>query len=237
VNLRGRDGRPLVVGHRGAPVTAEGNTLVSFEAAVAAGADLVEFDVGRELTIGHSRSERRQGGAALGETLDLLGELGVGIQIDVKCVGIERQVVEAVRERRLEDRVLVSSTWGRSLRKLKRLEPRLATGLGYPRDRAGAGAWSWPAGVSAVAVAVAREAMPARTPPLLAFSRADVLMLHRNLVTPAVVGIAHRRGVALFVWTVNDPGQVAGLASLAVDGITSDDPGMVRETLATLNSP
>jgi glycerophosphoryl diester phosphodiesterase len=37
--------RPIVVAHRGAPVAEPENTIPSFEAAVAAGADAVEFDV------------------------------------------------------------------------------------------------------------------------------------------------------------------------------------------------
>lgn len=232
-----RDERPHVVGHRGAPVVAEGNTLASFEAAVRDGADIVELDVGRELTLGHSRTERRGGAATLAEALELIGDLGAGLQIDVKCTGIEQQIVDAVRARRLEERVLVSSTWVRSLRRFRRLEPRIATGLGYPRDRVGAGGWRWPEGVTAGAVAAARAVMPRRVPALVALSQADVLMLHRNLVTPATVAAAQARGAALFAWTVNDPAEVAALARLGVDGITSDDPKMAVEALATLNSP
>ena len=231
-----RDGRPHVVGHRGAPVVAAGNTLASFEAAVREGADIVELDVGRDLQLGHSRVERRHG-ATLGDALDLLGELGAGIQIDLKAVGIERQVVDAVRARGLEENVLVSSTWVRSLRRFRRLEPRIATGLGYPRDRVGAGSWRWPDGMTARAVAAAQAVMPRRVPALVALSQADVLMLHRNLVTAPVVAATRSRGAALFAWTVNDPAEVAALARLGVDGITSDDPKMTAETLATLNSP
>jgi glycerophosphoryl diester phosphodiesterase len=231
-----RSGRPHVVGHRGAPLVAAGNTLESFEAAVAEGADIVELDVGRDLTRGHSRTERRNG-KTLGDALDLLGELGAGIQIDLKAVGIEPAVVDAVRDRGLEERVLVSSTWVRSLRRLRRLEPRLATGLGYPRDRVGAGGWRWPDRVTGSAVAAARAVMPTRVPALVALSQADVLMLHRNLVTPATVKAAHDRGAAIFAWTVNDRAGVAALDELGVDGITSDDPKMALETVATLDSP
>jgi len=34
---------------------------------------------------------------------------------------------------------------------------------------------------------------------------------------------------------VNDPGRIALLAALGVDGIVTDDPGKARETLATLD--
>ena len=45
VNLPRAGGRPLVIGHRGAAAVAPENTLAALAAAVAAGVDLVEFDV------------------------------------------------------------------------------------------------------------------------------------------------------------------------------------------------
>jgi glycerophosphoryl diester phosphodiesterase len=36
-------------------------------------------------------------------------------------------------------------------------------------------------------------------------------------------------------WTVNDPGRIAALGRLGVDGIVTDDPGKAREVLATLD--
>lgn len=35
---------------------------------------------------------------------------------------------------------------------------------------------------------------------------------------------AHRRGLKVFVWTVNEPGDIERMKSLAVDGIISDKP-------------
>lgn len=40
-----KNGRPLLVGHRGAMAVAPENTMVSFETAVSAGADIIELDV------------------------------------------------------------------------------------------------------------------------------------------------------------------------------------------------
>ena len=44
--------RPLRVGHKGAALLAPGNTLASFRAALAAGVDMIEFDVLSERTDG-----------------------------------------------------------------------------------------------------------------------------------------------------------------------------------------
>jgi glycerophosphoryl diester phosphodiesterase len=45
-----------------------------------------------------------------------------------------------------------------------------------------------------------------------------------SLVDAEVVEQAHRRGLGVIVWTVNDPQQIANLAALGVDGIISDYP-------------
>lgn len=237
MKLRGRsDGRPLVIGHRGAPRLAPENTLASFEAAVAAGADLVEFDVGRALRIGHSERERPAAEAVLGQALALLRDLGAGMHVDLKCVGIEQAVVEEARSCGVEDRMVISTTWAPSLRRLATIAPSVPRALGYPRDRIGASTLTWPRFVTVPAAAAARAVMPVRIPSLLSGSQANVLALHHAFASDRVVAAAHARGAAVLVWTVNDAAAVERFAALGVDGIVTDDPGMARQTLATLRS-
>ena len=45
-----------------------------------------------------------------------------------------------------------------------------------------------------------------------------------TLVDAALIEQAHARGLAVIVWTVNDPAAIAQLAALGVDGIISDYP-------------
>ena len=235
MKLLGRSGdRPLVIGHRGAPTLAPENTLASFEAAVAAGADLVELDVGRELMIGHSEDERPAEEAGLGEALELLRDLGAGMHVDLKCVGIEQAVVDEARRCGVEDRLVISTTWARSLRTLAGIAPGITRALGYPLDRFGSSKLAWPRALTSPAAAAARGVMPARVPFLLSASKADVLSLHHAFVSDRVVKVAHARGAAVFVWTVNDPAAVERFAALGVDGIVTDEPGMALQTLATL---
>lgn len=61
---------PIVVGHRGAPLIEPENTIPSFEAAVAAGADAVEFDVrlsadGRPVILHDAALDRTTDGSGL----------------------------------------------------------------------------------------------------------------------------------------------------------------------------
>jgi glycerophosphoryl diester phosphodiesterase len=232
VNLRRGDGRrPLVVGHRGAAAVAPENTLASLEAAVAAGADLVEFDVGLDLTLAHSPRE------VPGEALDLDGALeflrahGCGVQLDLKHVGVEREAVDAIRRHGLARRALVSTAWPRTARRLAAIAPDLPRAIGYPRDRYGVSRVRWPGGLTAAGAAALRTAMPARVPVLLRWSRSNVLALHHALVSRAAVRRAHARGAPVLAWTANDEELVARLRDLGVDAIVSDDPAMAVATL------
>jgi glycerophosphoryl diester phosphodiesterase len=237
VRRRSSGARPLVVGHRGAAALAPENTLASLEAGLAAGADVVEFDVGRGLLLGHSQYRRSADAVGLADALAFLRERSGGIHVDLKQVGIEAAVVAEVRRHGLEDRVYVSSTSARSLRRLAALAPQLSRAVGYPNDRYGASRLRWPRAITASAAASARAGMPARVPALLALSRANLLALHHALVSPKVVRATHDRGASILAWTANEPALVERLAAAGVDAIVSDDPGMALAVLATLEPP
>ncbi len=83
MNLRRDGGRPLVIGHRGAARVAPGNTLASLEAAVRAGADIVEFDVSPGLVLAHSPGELPADALSLDQALDFLRGTTVGVHLDV----------------------------------------------------------------------------------------------------------------------------------------------------------
>ena len=212
-------GRPLVIGHRGAPVLAPENTLESFEAAAAAGADAIELDGGRDLVVAHSERELPRHALSLDEALSFISERRI-VLVDLKQPGI---------------RAFVSSTSPRGLRRLALAEADLTRSVSYPNDRYRISRFAWPGAVAAGSAAAVRSAMPLRVPLLLAAGRARALTLHHTLLSPAVVRAARSRGAAVVAWTVNDPVRIAALARLGVDGIVTDDPGRAREVLATLD--
>ncbi|REJ05530.1 glycerophosphodiester phosphodiesterase [Microbacterium bovistercoris] len=53
-----------------------------------------------------------------------------------------------------------------------------------------------------------------------------------RVLTPALLRAAHRHGVEVHVWTVNDPAQMRELRELGVDGIISDHADVALRTLA-----
>jgi glycerophosphoryl diester phosphodiesterase len=223
-----------VVGHRGAAAIAPANSLAALEAAIAAGADLVEFDVGADLRLAHSPAEALPDAPALDEALELLASAPAGAQIDVKAPGYEEPIVAAVRRHGVGERVLVSTAWPASVRTFAALAPDLQRAIGYPRDRYGVSHLRWPPVLTRAGAAALAAAMPVRVPPLLRRSRATALALHHTLCGPSAVAAAHRRGVPVLGWTANAPGDVERLVAAGVDAIVTDDPAAAFGTLATL---
>jgi glycerophosphoryl diester phosphodiesterase len=235
VDFRHPAGRPLVIGHRGAAAVAPENTLAGLEAAVAAGADLVEFDVDRGLMVRHPG--RSATGLTLEQALDYLAGTDIGIHLDLKLTGAEAEIAGLVESYGVAERTVVSTTDAQSLRAFAGEAPQIARAISYPRDRTGAGGLPWPPAVVRGGVAAVRPYLLARIPRLLAAGRAEALSIHHNLVTESTVRAVQRRGAALIAWTVNDPVRIATLAGLNVDAIVSDDPGMAVRVLATLQEP
>lgn len=52
-----------------------------------------------------------------------------------------------------------------------------------------------------------------------------------TVVDERFVARAHRRGIAVHVWTIDDPAEMARLLDLGVDGIMTDRPGVLRDVL------
>src|SRR2546421_1044467 len=138
-------GRPLRrVGHKGADLIAPGNTLASFDAALACGVDMIEFDVLRQrdsdrLILAHDyRAAHRATPLTLEEGLSHLASDGFGavaLDVDLKLPGYEARVVEALRAFGLVERSLVSSQYRESLARVRSLEPALRLGWSVPRAR------------------------------------------------------------------------------------------------------
>ncbi len=228
--------RPRRVGHKGAAHLAPGNTFASFEAAVRAGVDMIEFDVLSErpdgsgrLLLAHDYGALAQATAPL--TLEqglahLASDVYAGIEldVDVKLPGYGERVVRALRDSGLIERALVSSTYPEDLDAMRAIEPTLRVGWSLPRARRDY-TESRLTYAPALALLVAlRTWLPRRARTVLRAGRFDAIMAHWRLVTPALVRAVREGSGELYAWTVDDAAQVERLSAMGVDGIITNDP-------------
>jgi glycerophosphoryl diester phosphodiesterase len=221
------------VGHKGADHIAPGNTAASFDAALAAGVDMIEFDVLPEdmqrpadsrLVLAHDYSHDLAAALTLEEGLAHLASSPVELDVDLKLPGYEARVVEALRTYGLVERTLVSTTFMRSLVTIRELEPRLRLGWSVPRARRDYTA-SWRTKVFAyAAIARIRRRLPEAAARHLTAGRCDAVMAHWRLVSRRLVRAVAGAGGELYVWTVDDANRIRRLESLGVTGVITNDP-------------
>jgi len=226
----------LRIGHRGAAGTAPENTLASFRRAVTLGVDGVELDVQRSrdgaLVVIHDETVDRttdgsgrvanltlaeigrldagtwKGPEFAGERVPTLAEVVEAVPAPVRVFvelkdpsrypGIEAEVVGLVRERGVGDRVELSSFDHASLARVRSIAPEVRLGFLYSRH-------------------------PDPIPAARALRAASLHAAFRHLAS-RVVDDAHRAGLAVYAWTLNEPADIAAARAMGVDGIFSDRP-------------
>jgi glycerophosphoryl diester phosphodiesterase len=228
------------VGHKGADLIAPGNTPASFDAALAAGVDMIEFDVlprerGRPdsaLVLAHDYGDPVEHAISLDEGLAHLASspfAAVELDVDIKAPGYEDRVVDALRAHDLLERSLVTSQWMRSLVTVRTLEPRLRLGWSVPRVRRDyTQHWYYRLSLSAALLYVDRT-LPHTARRHVAEGRCDAIMAHHKLATARLVRAVRAAGGEVYVWTVDDAGQMLRLRELGVTGVISNDPRLFAQ--------
>jgi glycerophosphoryl diester phosphodiesterase len=221
----------LRVGHKGADAVVPGNTRASFDAAVHAGVDMIEFDVlevdGRLVLAHDFHDARRREPITLEQGLDHLATDAFGgleLDVDLKLPGYEDRVLEALRERELLERCLISSQYVASLADLRLADPSVRLGWSVPkatRDYTQSRAYRIPA---YAALRAYRATFPRRAARALRERRVDAIMAHWRVVSPALVRAVRGAGGALYVWTVDELERMRRLDALGVTGVITNDP-------------
>jgi glycerophosphoryl diester phosphodiesterase len=220
------------VGHKGADHIAPGNTLASFDAALAAGVDMVEFDVLRvpdgRLVLAHDfRAAERAGVITLEEGLDHLitdAYAGIELDVDLKRAGYEREVLEALRSRGLIERALISTMEEESLPVVRRLEPGVRLGWSVPKMKRNPLSHPVTKPFALIGAYELRRRIAKRVVARLRAGEIDAVMAHYAVVDRRLVRVVAEAGGELYVWTVDDPARIARLERLGVTGIISNDP-------------
>lgn len=246
----------LRIGHKGADAIHPGNSLESFAAAVEAGCDVIELDVLRPqgdfadgsdwrraaagpaagagpLLIAHDWGDaRRRDPLTLDQALDAFANPPldhIRFDLDLKIAGREDEVADALRERHLIERAMVSTMEVDSLAYLRDAAPWLDRGWTLPKVSRDWSRSRWLRPVYLAGSASLRSRLPAiirRQAPELGVWSAWV---YHPLVTRRLIDAAHGIGVAVIAWTVDEPDRAERLAAFGIDGICSNDPRLLAE--------
>jgi len=219
---RGDGVPPVIVAHRGAWEQAPQNSLEAVRQAVALGCDAIEIDVrrtadGRMVIVHDARVRLRPVGrldhhqvlsrVQVGQAplLDHVLEQAAGrilVDVELKEDGYVTRAMAAIAARLTPDQYVVTSFRPAILAQAKRHLPEVRTGLLLgPRGAPHAGRRLREAG-------------------------ADFLAPHVSLARVGVLDWAASRGLACWVWTVNDAATLRALsADVRVAALITDTPG------------
>ncbi len=263
--------RPLVYAHRGGAALRPENTIVSFDHGLALGADGLELDVhlSRDgvVVVHHDTTLERTTsgmGALSALTADELARLDAGCRFQPLTPGaatfpFERQdiaiprlravlarypsipliielksnepelALRTIEELRLADavdRVALGSFYRRVLAAARTEEPRVRTGASREETR-------W-------ALYRSRFRFPIQSAAFQEFQVPEKVG-RTTVVTPRFIADAHRAGLPVKVWTVDDAEDMRRLAGWGVDALISDRPDiavpMVRAWMAMSLEP
>lgn len=248
-----QNGRPLILGHRGAAGHLPENTLPAFQQAVDWGADGLELDIhqtadgvivvchdefverttnGRGLIKEKTLAEIKQldagyhwtndGGQTfphrgrgfviptLAEVFAAFPNLWINIDMKQKEPPLVRPFIDLIRQYGREQDVMVGSFHAETVSAFRRDLPEAASVATLPETRR-----------------------------LFVLSRLRLDRFYRgggqavqpseyngrlHVVTSRFIQTAHRHGLAVHVWTVNDPAAMQRLADWGVDGLMTDFP-------------
>jgi glycerophosphoryl diester phosphodiesterase len=226
------------IGHKGADHIAPGNTTASFDAALAHGCDMVEFDVLPErsedgeytgrLVLAHDfKDAAKRTPLTLEEGLDHLNSrpfTGVELDVDLKTHGYEERVISALRERGLEQRTLISTMETVSLPLLRAASETVRIGWSVPKVKRNYLANPATKPLALATVAVLRRTVPRTIVGAMRAGEIDAVMSHFSLVTPHFVRAVRRAGGELYVWTVDDAARIRHFERMGVTGVITNDP-------------
>lgn len=243
-----------VIAHRGYSSIAPENTLSAFEAAAGIGVGF-ELDVtlskdGEVIVLHDDTLDRTTDGSGLpadhtlaelqeldagawfdaefaGEPLptlhDVLARFGGKVPIDIEMKSTKPRepyaeaVVSAIREAGVGDQVFITSFDPLLLEAVKTVDPGIRRGQLTGRFKG--------VKLSLIAKVLLRNLK------LNGKSEPQIVVIEHDVARRRRVRRMHRKGYEVYVWTVNEPEDIDRMIEAGVDGIITDHPERVRESL------
>jgi len=200
-----KDGEAVVIHDFTVDATTDGRGAIKDKTL----AELKELDAG-------SWFDARFAGQRIPTLQEVIVEVGhrllLNIELKTRVFGSADLVAEVVRlieDHNLLHRSIVSSFDPFALRQVKRLNPRINTGLLYFFD---------------LPAYLVRACLSFLTKP-------DALHPEKRLVTKEYMAWAQEKGYRVNVWTADEPTEMKRLIALGVDGIITNRPDVLREVL------
>jgi len=223
-----------VFGHRGCAGLEPENTIRAFKRAIDLGVDLIEFDVrmtrDKKLVVIHDEkldrttngigfvkdfnfAEIRKFDAGKGEkipsleeTINFLKNKKPIIVIEIKEPETTEKILEIIKKEKLEDKVLIVSFWLDALKKLKKIDPKIKTGVLFGKKVKNM-------------ISLIKEI------------KADGLGLEYHSIDKEIVKDCHKENFKINAWTVNEFEDIRKMIKLGVDIISSNYPNRVLAIL------
>ena len=148
----------------------------------------------------------------------------VEIDLDIKLAGREEEVVEALRERDLVGRSMISTMEMHTLRRVLELEPELRRGWTYPKVTKDWTSKRWARPAMRAALVGMRTRLPGLAAEKLPQFNVAAMWVYHPLITSRLARICDLAGVELIAWTVDDQLRMRKLVEAGVHGICSNDP-------------
>lgn len=254
--------QPKIIAHRGASAVAPENTLAAFREAIEAGADGIEFDVrvakDNEAVVFHDRKLKRTTGqkgtvadmtsaelgkldagswfagsngnppfanevvSTLKQTLEFLADFDGTIYIEIKCKEedverLTRRVGEILNQTKRTDRIIVKSFKLSVIPLIKQYCPNVRTAALFAPK---------------VKNVLRKEKYLVN---LAEEIGVDEISLHYTLATKKLMKKARSRGLAVVIWTADNPRWIKRALRLGLGAIITNDPKKLlakREALA-----
>lgn len=146
--------------------------------------------------------------------------------IDAKCDAVAVPLIQVLESHQAFGRVLVASFSERRLARMRAMaSPHLSTSVGT-----GAVIRLIAAAQTATTAAVWRVPSPRRGVRAIQVPERQGPV---RIVDKRFVATAHRAGLAVHVWTVNEADRMHALIDIGVDGIITDHPSLAKEVLSS----
>jgi len=251
---------PLVMAHQGGNGLWPDNTLYAFERAVALGVDVLEMDVHSTaddvvVVIHDSTVDRTTDGSgavhdfalaelqtldaayhwtpdggqtypyrgqgitvpALEELFVAFPEMPMNIEIKQGEPSIAAPLCQLIREHGMSDRVLIASFHEEATREFREVCPEVGTGTTQNEVIA--------------LFALSRPFLEGVYSPAAGAMQVPEYRSGIHVLAPRLVDAAHKRGLQVHAWTINDEADMRRLIDLGVDGIITDYPDRLLQVL------